>query len=394
MQDATKIFDRFGSLSYSQSALIKTAIGILLISLGVSLFVGGGKSQSSMVEQLLEQAQPQQSQEQLDETQEAENAPPGERQRAAVHGGDYFTAVRLILPYWGYQLSHVATGTVVLAVFSGLFWWLFVLSYARPGPAWPVYVLISAIAIALGAFSTQLTLLAALLQKELLGFDQRLLGDGMLQGFAYCIFGIGLREEFTKLLVFLPLIPYLMRQNRPALWLLSAGCVGLGFAIEENLNYIAGGMNITARFLTANFFHMTLTALVGYQAVRAARQPREHLDEFLQTLALAVVVHGVYNALMMVPQVGDGSFFSLMAFVLLAYRYFQVLRSHRPTGQSRFSLTSIFTIGLVSTIGGALIYLSTAIGVIDAALALGNESAGVAIICFLYFQQVNEPLHP
>jgi len=382
MQDA---LNRLGRLSYSQSALIKTAIGILVVSFAVSVFVGGGKDLSSAAEPFNEQSY---------DIEEGQSATPGERQRTAIRQGDYLTALKLILPYWGHQLSHIAIGTLVLAVFSGLFWWLFMMGYARPGSAWLKYVLVSAVAIALGAFSTQLTLLTAMLQDELLGFDERLLGDGMLQGFVYCIFGIGLREEITKLLVFLPLIPYLMRQNRPALWLLAAGCVGLGFAIEENLGYITGGMNITARFLTANFFHMTLTALVGYQAVRAARQPREHLDEFLQTLALAVVVHGVYNGLMMVPQVGDGSFFSLMAFVLLAYRYFQVLRSHRPQGRSRFSLTSIFTAGLVSTIGGALIYLSTAIGAIDATLALGNEAAGVAIICFLYFQQVNEPLHP
>ena len=81
---------------------------------------------------------------------------------------------------------------------------------------------------------------------------------------------IGLREEALKLLLFVPLIPFLL--NRDDLEILTvAGLVGLGFALEENINYFqaSAGLSAVGRFATANFLHIALTAMCGLTLTRA-----------------------------------------------------------------------------------------------------------------------------
>jgi polyisoprenoid-binding protein YceI len=82
----------------------------------------------------------------------------------------------------------------------------------------------------------------------------------------YFFGGIGLREELCKLLLFVPFLPWLLKIRKPGYALLTGAFVGLGFALEENLNYYdqSGGSVVIGRFITANFMHVALTGIAAH----------------------------------------------------------------------------------------------------------------------------------
>ena len=131
----------------------------------------------------------------------------------------------------------------------------------------------------------------------------------------------GPREELLKLLLVVPLLPWLLRQT-PALWLAAGSLVGLGFAMEENISYFAGssGSALGGRVLTANFLHLALTGMTTYGLCSIIKHPRTHLESGLTIILIAILAHGAYNALFSVPDGGD--FFSMMILALIAKWYF------------------------------------------------------------------------
>ena len=129
----------------------------------------------------------------------------------------------------------------------------------RPRVRLPFYVL----AFVLGIASVSLTLVFVVLEEVFLKMNET--GDP-LRDLLFFTFGVGLREEISKLVFFAPLLPLLRRANCTRLDVLICGAlVGLGFAAEENLSYLHQGDLSTAmaRFLTANFFHMSMTAILA-----------------------------------------------------------------------------------------------------------------------------------
>src|SRR5205823_5797400 len=67
------------------------------------------------------------------------------------------------------------------------------------------------------------------------------------------------------IVLFLPLVPALLRRGSRIEAMTCGALVGLGFAAEENIGYFHrfGAQATLPRFLTANFFHMSLTAVVA-----------------------------------------------------------------------------------------------------------------------------------
>ncbi len=82
--------------------------------------------------------------------------------------------------------------------------------------------------------------------------------------------------------------------------LVCGALVGLGFAAEENLGYLHQGDLSTAmaRFLTANFFHMSMTAILA-GALDSATNARSSNDDgslqFSQALLTVAAMHGIYD---------------------------------------------------------------------------------------------------
>jgi RsiW-degrading membrane proteinase PrsW (M82 family) len=125
-------------------------------------------------------------------------------------------------------------------------------------------------------------------------------------------FRVGLNEEFTKLLMFIPFLPFLLKRDSEKVALIVAACVGLGFAVEENLNYydIHGLIAAPVRLITANLLHVALTGVLG-QAVYLAIKGSVGLFHVLRLYALAVFLHTVNNLLLLIGTV--------LFYVIIAY---------------------------------------------------------------------------
>tara|TARA_R110002096_G_scaffold4493_3_gene20764 strand:+ start:13108 stop:14727 length:1620 start_codon:yes stop_codon:yes gene_type:complete len=252
----------------------------------------------------------------------------------------------LVHDYAGLSLAYVG-----LTFFVAMVWFFIVGQFSGFRSD---QLLIYGAAILLGVFSATLTLFVVIVQEEVFGlFPEN--GD-FVQGLINNVAGIGLREEFIKLVCFIPLIPALLRRSNPVEALVVAGFVGLGFAVQENLSYYSrsGGNATVARFLSANFFHLAMTGLVGYAAYRFAQLPQRRWEELLATFLTVVLAHGIYDALLTLPEFMEHSWLSLIVFAVLAYRFFGVAHSLPLTWRQELSPLGIFVIGTSLLIGVTL----------------------------------------
>ena len=220
------------------------------------------------------------------------------------------------------QFAQVDLVYLGLAIFAGLIWFIIIGQFSGFRRD---QLILYFVALLLGVFSTVLTVFILTLQENVYGFLKE--SEEVIPGFIYYISGVGLREEVAKLLCFLPLVPFLLKRGNEMEVLIVAGFVGLGFAIEENLSYFARseGSSTIGRFLTANFLHLSLTALLGLAAVRFFRYPSRRWEEFVGTFLIVVIAHGLYNAV--ISFVDGGGFFTIVIYTLIAYRFFNVANS-------------------------------------------------------------------
>src|SRR5207244_7138900 len=117
--------------------------------------------------------------------------------------------------------------------------------------------LLYGLSFVLGILSIYPTLLAVVTEESIFKFK---MVNQPLPDAIYFVAGVGLREELAKLLLFLPLLPALLRRGSRIEAMTCGALVGLGFAAEENIGYfseLAPGVALS-RFLTANFLHMPL----------------------------------------------------------------------------------------------------------------------------------------
>lgn len=214
------------------------------------------------------------------------------------------------------------------------------------------------VALPLGVFSTVITLVLLSLQQARQGLtDSGIAGPALL----FQIASVGLREEFSKLVCFLPLL-LALRRGTPAQALMAASCVGLGFALEENINYyhFSGGASVLGRFVTATFMHIAMTGLTGLALFKFLRYPKNYGTLFLATFVSMVMLHGFYNF----SQAGFDNPFSLelaglFPFIIagLAWYYFQTLRHEQDDAPQNLSAEAVFLLGTTVVMGTLLNYL-------------------------------------
>ncbi len=280
--------------------------------------------------------------------------------------------------------------TLGAACLSGLGWIIFCLALGRAGQ-WPrAHLVAGLLALPLGAASALATLAVVSITEVYIPFDR--LNPTILNNLLYCVLGIGLREELLKLLFLLPLLPWLKKMDDlPLLVVCSLG--GLGFAIEENTAYYDnyGGGAVLARFLTANFFHITLTGLSGFYLTRAVRGEPGGYERFFEQFGLMVLLHGVYDFFYIDQTIGEG-WLSLAVYVWLAWQYLRLAMQSGAAGRRRTPLTRIF-VGVVSASAGVgYLLLATEMGPGDAFFETLQSLAGVALLTFVFFREFDEPV--
>ena len=209
---------------------------------------------------------------------------------------------------------------VTMAALTGLLWFLVIhVAAAVPVRRW----WLGLAGVGCGLLSIPATHIIATMQESWLNGQEH--GHG-LNDILYCVSGIGLREELAKLLLFLPLLPFL--RKLPAAQVLAvAASVGLGFAALENVQYFqrSEGSQVWGRFITANFLHLALTGLTGLALWQTVRDSR-WLTHFAGVFIAAVVFHGLWDFRPTDPRIaGDYHYFVVVGLAGLALYFFREL---------------------------------------------------------------------
>lgn len=237
----------------------------------------------------------------------------------------------------------------------------------------------------LGVASTYLVIALSILEENVLHFAER---GQPAADVIYFVLGVGLREEVSKVLFALPLLAIIKRFGTRRDALACGALVGLGFAVEENVGYFQLGLSTAlARFLTANFLHMSTTGIAAVaidDAMRGHSEHTERLDGWSQTLPLVVITHGVYDFFLSSSAMGGASFVSMLTFVLLARRFVNVL-SQLPGREG--PLLGVFLVGLTVVAGGTFVYASALVGVAHAAASIALGALGLVIIAFVFARE-------
>jgi len=173
-----------------------------------------------------------------------------------------------------------------------------------------------------------------------------------------------------------------------------SGCVGLGFAIEENINYFlgSGGTSTLGRFLTANPMHITLTALAGLALYRALRNPKGWGAHSLGVFGMLIFAHGLYDAFIVVPALAEYSIFTTIILALVVYQFFHELRElRRPQGDT-ISLSANFLCGVSVLTAATFVYLSATLGTSFAFDTLVSSVTGLAVMVYLFLREMPETM--
>lgn len=285
------------------------------------------------------------------------------------------------------MFSGADAGLILLGLVPAVVWSALLLLLGQVG-RWSLAGLCG-LAFLAGVASTLPTLFWVIVQDAYV--DYRPDGD-LLFTVAYFVGGVGLREEFCKLLLFSPFLPLVARRRDERMAWLLASFVGLGFAAQENINYFVSSLGgaAPARLLTANFFHVALTGMCGLFLARGAMG--RGMTDFLYIFGVMVVAHGLYNALFFLPQLGAGGFLSMIIFILVAMYYFKEYNGLYSPRVSNVSLTWTLAMGLSLLLAALIVYQSARVGLGTTLVSVFSEFLGVALMLALFTREFNEPL--
>lgn len=285
-------------------------------------------------------------------------------------------------PLWTLQKKAFENKVpVFLTAVAGLLWLILAWQMVQIPGLLSFRTIAPLVAIVLGAASTFPVLFLDIVQREL--WDLKHTGM-FLNDCVFLIAGVGVREEFCKWLAFLPLFPVLMMRRSRLEVVIFAGCVGLGFAIEENVSYFTMSSNpATAfgRFLTANFFHFAATGLIGVAFYDSVLDWRKKWWKFPFTFVVVALAHGFYDAFIGVPRyvfIAIG----LSCFMLLSLAFFREVSRERGPATDQLFPGATLIVGLSLLVATVIVCAARQSGV-DFALA-AVASSGVFLSLFIY----------
>lgn len=297
----------------------------------------------------------------------------------AVHDQNWPAAARWMLVAWR---PHLTLTNGLMSGVAALAWGFFCARLGRLHEKPKRRVLFYLFAFALGVLSVAPT--ALLISVEEAKLKLVATGDPMRDALFY-VFGVGLREELSKLLLFVPLLPLLRKWGDKLDVLVCGSLVGLGFAAEENLNYLAGGDLHTGlgRFLTANFMHMAMTGILASALDDFLRDRERHAADFSRTTLMVVAMHGAYDFLLSHEEMG-GSYIAMAVFFLLVRMFLEKVDLARKKADGGFSLSHAFIVALAVVTGTSAVYAVAAVGPTQGALVLAEGLLGIAILVYAF----------
>jgi RsiW-degrading membrane proteinase PrsW (M82 family) len=281
-----------------------------------------------------------------------------------------------------HRLKSMPLGLLALAFFVAALWY-FILVQHSDHERWRWARPLAALMAGVASVWPTLTILA---YQE---YQQGMTADAPFpHDLIYWIAGVGLREEGCKLLLFSLFLPWLLWRRTPGLALLTGAFVGLGFSLEENIDYYQdhGATIAWLRFLSANFLHIALTGICAHSLYRMLLMRFAHAEEFLITFGMAVVAHGGYDYLC-TNKLGDNGFLSVILLVFCAARFIDLLGEETRPVRLTIAPRAVFTFGSAALIASALIIgawsTRSMAGIADA----GQECLGMVPIALLYWRK-------
>ncbi|MCB1224771.1 MAG: PrsW family intramembrane metalloprotease [Verrucomicrobiales bacterium] len=284
------------------------------------------------------------------------------------------------------RLRHLQPLALILT-FAAVGLWYVVLVRHQPASrwrwAWPLPALMA------GVVSIWPTLSLAGFQEQVLGLSP----DAPFPHNLWFYFGgIGLREELCKLALFVPFLPWLLMKRQPGLALITGAFVGLGFALEENLDYYQanGGEAVWTRFITANFMHAGLTGLAGNALYEVVRSRFHDVARFVTQLLMVIGLHGLYDFLILDDTMNwlGADLGSLIVLVILARQFFHELRQATRPDPRRIPPPAIFAIGSALLVALVLVLTAWSGGSWSEVMASARSCVALVPIGLLYWREL------
>lgn len=197
--------------------------------------------------------------------------------------------------------------------------------------------------------------------------------------FIYCVIGIGLIEEFLKILPLLLVLKFVLKTSDPIEILVYASASALGFAFIENIIYFSHSLqNIGARAFSSTVLHMFLSSTCIYLFIYFHfRKGKSAGLYILPGLLIASVLHGFYDFWLINDSVNIFSFLS-MVFVIISIFVWIMMINNCLNISSAFHYEKQFSINqstiLLLTGLTAVILLEFVLTAIDSGAHFANES--------------------
>ncbi|MCM2314048.1 MAG: hypothetical protein NDJ92_02710, partial [Thermoanaerobaculia bacterium] len=141
------------------------------------------------------------------------------------------------------------------------------------------------------------------------------------------------------------------------------------------------------RFLTANFLHMSLTALAGLAVYDASRAWKRSADILNATLPMIVLVHGAYDFFLSSPQFADVSVLAMTMFILISQKFLRELLSLSSATEQEGALR-LFIASLALLTGASYVYATTLVGLLAGLALVATGFIGVAIFAYMFVREL------
>ncbi len=313
------------------------------------------------------------------------NIEPITKYQFAVHERDWRGAAKWLAYGWRPRFT---TPSLIMTAVAALAWGFFCARLGKLGEKPLRRSFFYLLAFVLGVLSVVPTVCLIAVEEAQL----RLVATGdATRDILFYVFGVGLREEASKLLLFTPLL-FIVRKWGDKLDVLVCGAmVGLGFAAEENLGYLAGGDLHTGlgRFLTANFLHMAMTAILATALDDFVSDREKHAADFSRTTVMVVVMHGGYDFLLSHEEFG-GSYFAMAVFFFLVKMFLAAVDHARRKADRGITITQAFVIALAVVTGTSAVYAVAAVGPAHGAMVMTEGLLGVAILIYAFVRTLRD----
>lgn len=306
--------------------------------------------------------------------------PPVLEHEAGVLLGDLGMQWRgLLLHRW----QNLPLAAVVLTAMAAGLWYVLLVQHSPRLPwrwSWPIAPIVAGIA------SIWPTVSMIAWQEDVLGIHDE--PAAFPQDLWHLIIGVGLREETCKLTLAAVFMPWLLHGRQPGLALMTGAFVGLGFALEENVDYYQqyGDGVALSRFLSANFMHLAMTGLTTHALYDMLRTRFGRAQQFITTFAAVVVAHAVYDY--EAPEVtGLSGYVPMLVLAMLAWQFWDAVEAEQPHARQTISPAAVFLVGSAMLIATSLLLTAFKDNTWQGVLGVATSCVSILPVAIIYWRR-------